>query len=355
MANDAIGSYADNVVLVSGAGGSIGLELCRQIVSYCPTKLVMYELSELALYTVEKKLHELAKDTGVELVSVLGSVADARQVHKILSDHNVDVILHAAAYKHVPIVEKNPLTGLANNVFGTETLAKEAAEFGVKRFILVSSDKAVRPANVMGASKYMAEMVVQDLAARHQSTIFTIVRFGNVLGSSGSIIPLFQEQVSRGGPVTVTDRRMKRYFMTIHEAVHLVLIAGAEATGSKVFVLDMGDLVPIIQMARQVIEANGYQVRDGNNPHGDIEIVEIGLRPGEKLKEELSLTGDLIGTHHRRIFNVQEVPLSEIEVASMLRSLKHALAKMDEDAARATIKNLISRFQEKEPGQVMMG
>ncbi len=345
---DAANSYRDRSVLVTGAGGSIGSELCRQVLSCRPKKLVLLEVSELALYTVDKELRVLMEGTDIELVSVLGSVTDPRHVRKILNEQEIEVVLHAAAYKHVPLVEANPLPGLANNVFGTLTLAREAAQLGVERFILVSSDKAVRPTNIMGASKRLAELVVQDLATRNHNTVFTMVRFGNVLGSSGSVVPLFQEQISRGGPVTVTDKRVKRYFMTIKEAVQLVLTAGAEARGGEVFVLDMGELVPIIQLARQVIEANGYEVRDSDNPEGDIEIQEIGLRHGEKLEEELSSSGDLIGTRHRKIFNVQEMPLSEIEVASMLRNMKLAIASMDEEAARVVVQRWVEGFHESE-------
>ncbi len=330
-------SYAGRAVLVSGSGGSIGSELCRQILNCRPAKLVLYELSELALYLVHQELEQLAEDTGIEVVPVLGSVTDPRQVRKVLTDHGVQVVLHAAAYKHVPLVEANPLAGLANNVFGTQTLAREAAALGVERFILISSDKAVRPTNVMGASKRLAELVVQDLATRYSSTIFAMVRFGNVLGSSGSVVPLFQDQISRGGPVTVTDPRVKRYFMTISEAVQLVLKAGSEARGSEVFVLDMGEPVPIMQLARQVIQRAGYTVRDADNPDGDIEIEIIGLRPGEKLEEELTLSRDLIGTRHQKIFCAQEAKLSEIEVAALLRGLREALAASDESAARQVI------------------
>ncbi len=337
-------SYAGRNVLVSGAGGSIGSELCRQILACRPARLVLYELSELALYTVFQDLTQMIEGTGIELVPVLGSVTDARQVRKVLSDHEVQVVLHAAAYKHVPLVECNPLAGLANNVFGTQTLAREAADLKVERFLLVSSDKAVRPSNVMGASKRMAELVIQDLASRRPGTIFAMVRFGNVLGSSGSVVPLFQEQISRGGPVTVTDRNVKRYFMTIREAVQLVLKAGAEARGGEVFVLDMGEPVQIMKLARQVIEKAGYTVRDTENPDGDIEIEVIGLRPGEKLEEELTLSDRLIGTRHQKIFCAEETHLSEIEVASALRGLRHALAASDEDAARGVIRRWVEGF-----------
>ena len=282
---------------------------------------------------------------------MLGSVTDPRQVRKVLCDHQVQVVLHAAAYKHVPLVEANPLPGLANNVFGTQTLAREAAEVGVERFILVSSDKAVRPTNVMGASKRLAELVVQDLATRYDSTIFTMVRFGNVLGSSGSVVPLFQDQISRGGPVTVTDVRVRRFFMTIQEAVQLVLKAGSEARGGEVFVLDMGKPVPILQLARQVIESAGYTVRDEDHPEGDIEIAIIGLRPGEKIEEELTLSGDLIGTRFQKIFCAREDYLSEIEVASVLRGLRHALAASDEEAARQVVARWVEGFAQSEAGR----
>lgn len=343
---DACQSYEGRIVLVSGAGGSIGSELCRQLLSCRPKRLVLYELSELALYTVHQELAQLVEATDLELVPVLGSVTDPRQVRKVLADHEVNVVLHAAAYKHVPLVEANPLPGLANNVFGTQTLAREAAEMGVERFILVSSDKAVRPTNVMGASKRLAELVVQDLATRHDTTVFTMVRFGNVLGSSGSVVPLFQEQISRGGPITVTDPNVKRYFMTIREAVQLVLRAGSTACGGEVFVLDMGKPMPIIQLAHQVIESAGYTVRDATHPDGDIEIEIIGLRPGEKMEEELTLSDDLIHTKYEKIFCARETYLSEIEVAVILRSLRHALAAGDEDAARLVIQRWVEGFTE---------
>ena len=330
-------SYADRVVLISGAGGSIGSELCRQVLACRPAKLVLYELNELALYNVEMELRSLAEATETELVPVLGSVTDPRQVRGVLADHKVQVVLHAAAYKHVPLVEANPLAGLANNVFGTQTLAREAAEIGVERFILISSDKAVRPTNVMGASKRLAELVIQDLATRTPNTVFTMVRFGNVLGSSGSVVPLFQEQIRRGGPVTVTDPKVTRFFMTIQEAVRLVLTAGAMAKGGEVFVLDMGRAISIVQLARQVIESAGYTVRDDDALDGDIEIVFTGLRPGEKMYEELTITDDHIGTRHPKLFCAREQSLSEIEVASILRALRHAVASGDPEAGRAVI------------------
>lgn len=341
---EAANSYAERVVLISGAGGSIGSELCRQVLACRPHRLVLFELSELALYSIHQELMPLAEASGVELVPVLGSVTDPRQVRLVLNTHGVQVVLHAAAYKHVPLVEANPLPGLANNVFGTQTLAQAAAQSGVERFILISSDKAVRPTNVMGASKRLAELLLQDQAQRSTGCVFTMVRFGNVLGSSGSVVPLFQDQISRGGPVTVTDPNVRRYFMTISEAVQLVLQAGAEAQGGEVFVLDMGEPVPILQLARQVIESAGHRVRDAADPEGDIEIQIIGLRPGEKLEEELSLTGELITTRHPKIFCTRESLLSEIEVAGALRGLRQAVATGDEAAARQVLARWVEGY-----------
>ena len=348
---EASNSYVGRSVLVSGAGGSIGSELCRQVLHCAPRRLVLYELSELALYTVLQELESLTEGMDIELVPVLGSVTDPRQVRQVLETHEVQVVLHAAAYKHVPLVEANPLAGLTNNVFGTRTLANAAAKAGVERFILVSSDKAVRPTNVMGASKRLAELVVQDLATRSANTVFTMVRFGNVLGSSGSVVPLFQDQVSRGGPVTVTDIRVKRFFMTIREAVQLVLQAGAEARGGEVFVLDMGKPVSIMHLARQVIESAGYTVRDADTPDGDIEINLIGLRPGEKIEEELTLSPDLIGTRHQKIFSVHEGTLSEIEVAGMLRELRQAIANSDEAGAQTIVRRWVEGYTDSEAGR----
>ncbi|WP_425437123.1 polysaccharide biosynthesis protein [Oceaniglobus roseus] len=331
-------------VLVSGGGGSIGAELCRQVMWCKPLKLVIFEISEFALFEAERSLRPLAQKFGIELVPVLGSVTEARLVRRILQDHDIHVVLHAAAYKHVPMVENNPLVGLANNVLGTWTMAREAREAGVERFILISSDKAVRPTNVMGASKRLAELVVQDLAARSPDTIFAMVRFGNVLGSSGSVVPLFQEQIARGGPVTVTHRDVTRFFMTIEEAVSLVLMAGSFAKGGEVFVLDMGKSRRIWDMARQVIEDAGYTVKDEANPDGDIEIQEIGLRPGEKLHEELLIGEGHVTTAHEKIFAAHEAKLSEIEVASAIRALREAMATGNDAAALAVAQRWVEGY-----------
>lgn len=346
---DACSCYQDKVVLISGAGGSIGSELSRQVLDCKPSKIIMYELSELGLYNIDMELSSLIEQEGldIELVPVLGTITDSRQVRKLLVSHGVQVVLHAAAYKHVPLVEANPLTGLVNNVFGTQTLAEQSAKAGVERFILISSDKAVRPTNVMGASKRLAELVIQDLAKRQNGeggTVFSMVRFGNVLGSSGSVIPLFQEQLRRGGPLTVTDEGVERYFMTVQEAVRLVLQACAISRGSEVFVLDMGKPVSILNLAHQVIEGAGYHVRDADNPEGDIEIQIIGLRPGEKLSEELTLSGDLVGTTYQKIFMTHEDGLSQIEVAAALRKLREAFVASDEDMARDVVRQWVEGF-----------
>ena len=349
---DGHASYFGKTVLVSGAGGSIGSELCRQVLECKPQKIVLYELSELALYNTDMELRQLSEGTGIKIVPILGSVTDSRQVRKVLYEHSVEVVLHAAAYKHVPLVEANPLSGLANNVFGTQTLAQQAEKAGVERFILISSDKAVRPTNVMGASKRLAELVVQDLAHRQEppnGTVFSMVRFGNVLGSSGSVVPLFQGQLSRGGPLTVTDRSVARYFMTVQEAVKLVLQAGSIALGGEVFVLDMGKPVPILHLARQVIESSGYTVRDADNPEGDIEIEITGLRQGEKMTEELSLSGELLATSHPKIFSAHEDGLSEIEVASAMSGLREAFVSSDENMARDVVKRWVEGFDKDMP------
>lgn len=328
-------AFAGRSVLVSGAGGSIGSELCRQLAASRVSRIVLLELSELALCQVMRELEPLAAETGAVLLPVLGSVCDGALLQRVLHRDRLHAVIHAAAYKHVPLVEMNPLAGLANNVLGTLSLARAAEAAGVERFVQISSDKAVRPANVMGASKRLAELAVLDLAGRSRGTVFSVVRFGNVLGSSGSVLPLFQEQLARGGPVTVTDRRVQRYFMTIGEAVQLVLAAGAAARGGEVLVLDMGRPVPILQLARRVIESAGLTVRDARNPAGGIEIRITGLRPGEKLVEELTFGKTLQPTAHPKIFSVQEPPVSETGVAAALRSLRRALAAGDDEAARA--------------------
>ena len=342
-------TYAGRSILVTGAGGSIGSELCKQLLLCKPERLVLMEISELALYNICNELGDLARRQGVDLVPCLGSVADAPVVRRVLRDHGVEIVVHAAAYKHVPIVERDPIPGFANNVLGTHTLATAAAEAGVARFILISTDKAVRPKNMMGASKRLAETVVQDLAARSKpeagETIFSMVRFGNVIGSSGSVIPLFEEQIARGGPVTVTHRDVTRFFMTIAEAARLVLVAGTLARGGDLFVLDMGEPIQIYDLARQMITAAGYEVRDAENPSGDIEIQITGLRPGEKLFEELLIGEGQTTTTHPKILQAREAHLSEIEVAACIKAIRAAVAEADDEALR----DIVSRFVESAP------
>ncbi|HEX9857109.1 MAG TPA: nucleoside-diphosphate sugar epimerase/dehydratase, partial [Paracoccaceae bacterium] len=348
-------AYVGRSILVSGAGGSVGSELCRQILASRPRRLVLFEVSEIALYTIDKELRDLAEGTDVEIIPVLGSVTDSRMSRMVMHDHGINVVLHAAAYKHVPLVEANPVAGLANNVLGTRTLADAANEAGVERFILISSDKAVRPTNVMGASKRLAELVVQDLAKRSRGTVFSMVRFGNVLGSSGSVIPLFKEQIARGGPVTLTHEDVTRYFMTISEAARLVLLAGSFAhgggsVGGDVFVLDMGKPVKIRDLAEQMITAAGYSVRDAANPDGDVEIAVTGLRPGEKLHEELLIGEGFLTTPHSKILRAREAGLSELEMASALRALRSAVAVGDADAARRVVTDWVEGYRS--PGMV---
>ena len=323
--------HAGRCVMVTGAGGSIGSELCRQAVGAGARALVMVDHGELPLYEIEQALGP--KAGGTRLRAVLGDVADREGMERLMREEAVDVVLHAAAYKHVPLVEENALAGARNNALGTQALAEAARAAGVGRFVLVSTDKAVRPANVMGASKRVAEMVVQDLQTRSEGTVFSMVRFGNVLGSSGSVIPLFRRQIAAGGPVTLTHADVTRYFLTVSEAARLVLLAGSLAEGGEVFVLDMGEPVRIRDLARRMIELSGRTVRDARHPKGDIAIEIAGLRPGEKLFEELLIDASAMPTPHPKILRARERCPSEIEVARVLADLRAALEAGD--AARA--------------------
>ena len=338
---DATDVYAGKSVLVTGAGGSIGAELCRQLMACGARRIVLFEMSEPALYQIDRDLRSRAHQGKMrpQIVPVLGSVLNGKLLRQVIAENEVEAVLHAAAYKHVPLVEANPLAGLQNNVLGTKIVADAAREAGVGLFLLVSTDKAVRPRGVMGASKRLAEMIVQDLASRPSQTSFTIVRFGNVLGSSGSVIPLFEEQIARGGPVTLTHEEVTRYFMTIPEAAGLVLSSAKFASGGEVFVLDMGDPVPIRRLAEQMIVNAGLTVLSDDNPQGDIRIEVTGLRPGEKLHEELLIGAGKVTTPHPKILRVQEDHLSEIEVATMLRELTQAVETREVAAAlRATVR-----------------
>ena len=344
--------YAGRNVMVTGAGGSIGSELCRQLIGTSPAHIVLFERSEFALYQIDRELRPLAEAAGIKVTTRLGSVVDAPRVQAVMSEATVEIVLHAAAYKHVPLVEENELEGARNNVLGTQIVAQAAEAAGVERFILISTDKAVRPTNIMGATKRMAELVVQDLQTRSTGTKFSMVRFGNVLGSSGSVLPLFEQQIRRGGPVTVTHADVTRFFMTIPEAARLVLLAGAYAKGGDVFVLDMGEPMKILDIARRMIELSGRTVREdgaGLDSGGDIEIKITGLRPGEKLYEELLIDDDSLGvTPHEKILRAEEAMLSEIEVVAMLRELERSLANRDTQRLRTLIEGRVDGYHRQE-------
>ena len=344
-------AYGGRVVLVSGAGGSVGSELCRQLITHLPKMLVLYEQSEVALYTIDRELRELTQHEHVQIVSILGSVTDAALARRTMLDTKTEVVLHAAAYKHVPLIESNPVAGLANNVIGTRIFAEAAVFAGVQRFLLISTDKAVRPTGVMGATKRLAELVVQDLALRSPKTRFSTVRFGNVLGSSGSVLPLFRDQIARGGPVTLTDENVTRYFMTLAEAAQLVLLTGAllpSAQLADIFVLDMGKPIKIRDLAERMIKAQGLTLRDLGNPVGDIEIIVTGLRPGEKLHEEILTEGPILPTPHPKVLRAQPVGLSEFAIASVLKAARAAIEDCDQVAARAVISACLDGFPRSE-------
>ncbi len=332
-------AYQDQRILVTGAGGSIGSELCRQLLECHPSELVLLEHCEFALYKTMRELEGVPGNT--RLVPVLGSVTQPDVVRATLNANNIDVVFHAAAYKHVNIVESNCFEGARNNVFGTRIVAEESIRAGVNRFILVSTDKAVRPTSMMGCTKRMAELVVQDLATRSQTTKLSMVRFGNVLGSSGSVIPLFEEQIRNGGPVTVTDPEVTRFFMTVSEAVRLVLLAGSFSRGGDVFVLDMGKPVSILSVAQKMIMAAGYSLRDENNPNGDIAILFTGLKPGEKMHEELLIGTDMLTTPHPKILRAQEHYWSELEMANAVQDLRRSIDTRDSDLLRATMRRWV--------------
>lgn len=342
-------NIAGKIVMVTGAGGSIGSELCRQIIQLQPKKLILFELNEFAIYSVDQELRrtvtKLKGDLSFEIVPVLGSVADEVRVTKVCKAFKVQTIYHAAAYKHVPLVEQNPCEAVNNNIFGTLSVAQAAISAEVETFVLISTDKAVRPTNTMGATKRFAELVLQGLSVdKAHNTRFTMVRFGNVLGSSGSVVPLFREQIARGGPVTVTDARIIRYFMTIPEAAQLVIQAGAMGLGGDVFVLDMGEPVRIVDLAKRMINLSGLEVRDEVHPDGDIEISYTGLRPGEKLYEELLIGDNVSDTAHCRIMRAQEEVVPWAELTGQLDQLRLAVGNDDFDGIRALLKESVSGF-----------
>lgn len=367
-------------VLVTGAGGSIGSELCRQILKLNPRQLLLVEMSEFALYKIHQELlatlsgerlsivDQVEGDAteeqfsrtdrlGIEIVPLLASVCDEERMHEVMKTWKPHTVYHAAAYKHVPLVEHNPAEGLRNNVWGTRVCALAAARNGVRNFVLISTDKAVRPTNIMGATKRLAEMLLQALAdvnaavepqrvtATSNRTTFSMVRFGNVLGSSGSVVPLFREQIKKGGPITLTHADITRYFMTIPEAAQLVIQAGAMGEGGDVFVLDMGQPVKIIDLARRMVELSGLTVREEQKPDGDIELVVTGLRPGEKLYEELLIGDNPKPTQHPSILKAHEEFLSWAELESKLNAVSMAMTVNDVPVIRALLKDLVSGYQ----------
>ena len=339
------------VVMVTGAGGSIGSELCRQIIRNQPAKLILFELSEFSLYSIDKELRDFqtASGTAIEVLPILGSVQHRKRLFTIMQAFGVQTVYHAAAYKHVPMVEFNTIEGVRNNIYGTMFCAQAAIDARVETFVLISTDKAVRPTNTMGASKRMAELVLQALAAEPgQSTRFCMVRFGNVLGSSGSVVPVFEQQIAIGGPVTLTHADITRYFMTIPEAAQLVIQAGAMGKGGDVFVLDMGDSVKIIDLAKQMIRLSGLEVKDAAHPEGDIEIQVTGLRPGEKLYEELLIGDEVQKTTHPRIMTASEVMLPWNVLSDIITRMDEACRESDQLTLRRLLLEAPTGFAPKD-------
>lgn len=339
------------VVMVTGAGGSIGSELCRQILNQGPSALILFELSEYNLYSIERELIAKAEESNihVRIVAILGSVQDRDHLMQVMRSYIVNTVYHAAAYKHVPMVEHNVVSGLRNNVFGTFNVAKASSDSRVENFVLISTDKAVRPTNVMGASKRFAEMVLQGLADREagssSGTRFTIVRFGNVLGSSGSVVPLFKEQIKNGGPVTITHPEVTRYFMTIPEAASLVLQAGAMGKSGDVFVLDMGEPVRIYDLARQMIKLSGLSISKRGVSSGGIQVIFTGLRPGEKLYEELLVGDGVVSTEHPMIMSASERHLNWSEVEDELWRMEILLRSADVKKLRDQLVRCVTDYK----------
>lgn len=338
---------AGKTVLVSGAGGSIGSELCRQIIELRPSRLVLLDNSEYALYRIEQELQDIvrAHELGVEVIPCLGSVLETEKCAMLMRSFQVETVYHAAAYKHVPLVEHNPIEGIRNNAFGTLSLAKAAVKSEVQCFVLVSTDKAVRPTNVMGATKRLAELILQAFARRGSGTRFCMVRFGNVLGSSGSVVPLFRKQIAAGGPLTLTHPDITRYFMTIPEAAQLVIQAGAMGKGGDVFVLDMGEPVRITDLAVRMVHLSGQKLRTPDTPDGQIEINYIGLRPGEKLYEELLIGNNVTRTEHPLIQRAKEAEFEWPVLQQMLQQLDEACTRFDHPMIRLLMQKLVREYE----------
>ncbi len=338
-------------VMVTGAGGSIGSELCRQIIMIAPARLILLDTFEFGLYKLENELREklgAAENQAIEIHALLGSVCNRVQIEHALKQFDVDTVYHVAAYKQVPMVEKNIVEAVQNNIFGTLIAAQSAELHHVKNFVLISTDKAVRPTNFMGATKRFAEQVLQALAQKGSSTKFSMVRFGNVLGSSGSVVPLFRRQISRGGPVTVTHPEVTRYFMTVQEAAQLVIQAGSMGTGGDVFVLDMHEPIRIVDLAKKMVHLMGYDVRDENSYRGDIAIEYTGLRPGEKLYEELLIGEDVTGTEHPKIMRAEEASLTWDKLSTMLERLELACREMNLHEIRSVLIAAVDGFEPKQ-------
>jgi len=336
-------SFRSSVICVTGAGGSIGSELCRQILSLRPSCLILLERSEPSLYAIEQELRAVLP-SDVELKPVLGSAANSHLVSSLFTEHEVTTVFHAAAYKHVPLVEANPLSGLANNVFSTQAVCQAAITAGVHKVILISTDKAVRPTNVMGATKRLAELIVQGFSQNSESTCFSMVRFGNVLGSSGSVVPLFRRQIVAGGPITLTHPEIIRFFMTIPEAAQLVLHASQLAEGGDLFLLDMGEPVRIKDLAEQMVRLSGLSVRSTDNPDGEIEIVCTGLRPGEKLYEELLINSKSESTAHPLIYRAIEPSIDFTELLSKLDLLQTHISELNKSASLELLSELVPEW-----------
>ncbi|HIL64426.1 MAG TPA: polysaccharide biosynthesis protein [Porticoccaceae bacterium] len=339
-------------VMVTGAAGSIGSELCRLIININPRRLILLDSFEYGLYEIENELREKLKDIEngekIEIVALLGSVCNRVQMESAIQSFSVDTVYHVAAYKQVPMVEKNIVEGVQNNIFGTLISAQVAERYEVKNFVLISTDKAVRPTNFMGATKRFAEQVLQAIARGECATRFSIVRFGNVLGSSGSVVPLFRKQISSGGPVTVTHPEVTRYFMTVQEAAQLVIQAGSMATGGDVFVLDMNEPIRIVDLAKKMVHLMGYDIKDENSYRGDIAIEYTGLRPGEKLHEELMIGESVTGTEHPKIVRAEEETLSWEALQKLLDRLRKACSNIDLQEIRTVLIEAVDGFEPKE-------
>ena len=347
-------SIVNRTIIVTGAGGSIGSELCRQIIKLKPKKLILLERNEPSLYFINEELKELSLNLNADIIPILGDACDKNLIYQIFKNNKINVVFHAAAHKHVPLVEINPIEGLRNNILSTLTIAEISLELEIEKFTLISSDKAVRPTSIMGASKRVSELIIEKLSKFNQEndkdskkikTIFSIVRFGNVLNSSGSVIPLFQNQIAKGGPVTITHPDITRFFMTISEAVELVLQSSSLAKGGEIFLLDMGSPVKIKELAKQLISLSGYKVKEGNNG-GDIEIIYTGLRPGEKLYEELLIDSNAEETKHPLIFISKEKKNKDYNFSEKLLSLLNLLKNQKEEESRKLLSSIVKEWKD---------